>query len=155
MSSSDFTTPLKRTTNYTTSPEADSDIDPDIKPFIQPQPITPSGAKKRRSTPSSTPSKVKVEQSDFPTYFDGSADIKPKLAKVKTNTTPTKSTTPFTPGGSAKARFAELILDAGLKGFDRNQVEAETGLTKAQQTEMLKKGRGSLWKALYAHASTL
>ncbi|KAK6905224.1 hypothetical protein I204_08118 [Kwoniella mangroviensis CBS 8886] len=76
--------------------------------------------------------------------------------KTKTNTS-APSSVKFDPHGttSAKARFAEIIIESGLKGYDRNQVEVDTGLTKNQQIEMLKKGRGSLWKALYGFASTL
>ncbi|WWC66829.1 uncharacterized protein I206_100736 [Kwoniella pini CBS 10737] len=61
----------------------------------------------------------------------------------------------FNMSNSSKAKFAENLIDQGIKNYDKTLVEAETGFTKSQQAEMLKKGRGSLWKALYGFASTL
>ncbi|WVR03602.1 hypothetical protein IAU60_000594 [Kwoniella sp. DSM 27419] len=81
---------------------------------------------------------------------------KPRTAKPTKIVNLSSASSPRSLSGStAKARFAEIIIDAGLKAYDKAQVEAETGLTRAQQTEMLKKGRGSLWKALFSQAAGL
>ncbi|WWC58135.1 uncharacterized protein I303_100670 [Kwoniella dejecticola CBS 10117] len=111
------------------------------------------------SSPPSTPSSSSTKSPK---------DVKPTINhKATINQTPTrgqpspKSTlkkkvkVEYNTNGSAKARFAEIILEQGLRSYDKTFVEAETGFTKAQQMEMLKKGRGSLWKALYGFASTL
>ncbi|WWD08964.1 hypothetical protein V865_007079 [Kwoniella europaea PYCC6329] len=114
---------------------SEEDLVKDIKPSRMHAP-TSSPARKRSK--SNTQSNIKT----------------PKSTPTKSTLSPVKSETPLN-AASAKARLAEIIIESGLKGYNRNQVELETGLTKNQQIEMLKKGRGSLWKALYGFASTL
>ncbi|WVQ62649.1 uncharacterized protein L199_000796 [Kwoniella botswanensis] len=133
----------------------DDNLDIDIKPFfpksnseiseedslkdIKPNPVhTSTSSAARKRSKSNTQSSIKT----------------PRSTPTKSTLSPVRSENPPN-AASAKARLAEVIIESGLKGYDRNQVELETGLTKNQQIEMLKKGRGSLWKALYGFASTL
>ncbi|WWC85820.1 uncharacterized protein L201_000687 [Kwoniella dendrophila CBS 6074] len=123
--------PITKMLEVTSSPLVSEDESlKDIKPFIATSPMKSKFQSNKKAKPnSSTPS--------------------PK----KKNITPKVEYTHGHP--SAKARFAEIIIENGIKGYDKTFVENETGLTKNQQKEMLKTGRGSLWKALYGFASTL
>ncbi|WRT63834.1 uncharacterized protein IL334_000759 [Kwoniella shivajii] len=119
--------------------DTDTDSMKDIKTFLKPS--TPHSKKAKTEPMSATPTTPKPKKSPN------------KASPTKSNSsTPTKV---LKGGNTAKSILAEMIIEIGMKSYDRNLVESETGLTKAQQIEMLKKGRGSLWKALYGHASTL
>ncbi|KAL7418734.1 hypothetical protein Q5752_006417 [Cryptotrichosporon argae] len=85
----------------------------------------------------------------------------PKKAKTgSTALTPSTPKTPKTPGAGtpkgskvapdAKRAFAEMIVDAGIRALNANDVQAKTGLTQAQQKEMTRKDKGSLRRALLA-----
>jgi BRCT domain type II-containing protein len=104
---------------------------------------------------------------------------KPSPSKSKSTTpSPSKSSRPSSStfqssssSQSAKSKLAEMIIECGIKNFSRPEAQIrvsissphhpmsrltrQTGLTPAQQAEMLKPGRGSLRKGFMAYVEKL
>jgi len=103
---------------------------------------------------------------------------KPSPSKSKTTApSPSKSSRPLSSpfqssctSQSAKSKLAEMIIECGIKNFSRPEAQIrvsisshhpmsrltrQTGLTPAQQAEMLKPGRGSLRKGFMAYIEKL
>jgi hypothetical protein len=113
--------------------ESDDYLSPKEEPTTPP-PTTPKKAKKSPPTPSTTSSRTK---NDNP-----GNGIPGSLAK------------------SARGRYMELIFEAGLKAVNKKVVQDEvscsnwwelmyqTGLSPAQQNEMVRKDKGPLRRAM-------